>query len=260
MSELRANANKVDEILENYSYTETRIDREMKDSGELVEKRSEKRLLTFYKGYRVTRLMEKNGKPLTPQEQAKEDREAEKQVAEIEKRIAEKQKKLEAKREIATGTAGEPTGEGQRITIADVLRGSKLTNPRRERFKNRDVIVFDFEPEPAFKPKSRTEQLFSLCTGAVWVDGATKQVIRLDAVLTKSAGNFIAKAKRGASFTLDTEFVNNEIWLPSQADINFSVKILFAGFSINNLIKYGDYRRFETEVKDVVVGNEKKPE
>ena len=35
------------------------------------------------------------------------------------------------------------------------------------------------------------------------------------------------------------------------------IKILFAGININNLIKYGDYRRFETEVKDAKVGDDK---
>ncbi|MEQ1606040.1 MAG: hypothetical protein ABL999_14345 [Pyrinomonadaceae bacterium] len=254
LNEIRANADKIDAILENYSYTETRIDRDLNSTGEFVIKGSEKRSYTFYKGYRITRDLEKNNKPLSASDQAKEDKEAEKQVAEIEKKIAEKEKKA-----VAAGVAGQPKGEGQRITIADALKGSLLTNPRRERFKSRDVIVFDYEPNPAFKPQTRNEKLFALCNGAVWVDTVTKQVVRLEAVLTQSAGNFLAKAKRGASFSLENELVNNEIWLPSQADINLQIKILFAGININNLIKYGDYRRFETEVKDAKVGDEKKP-
>ncbi|MBK9527593.1 MAG: hypothetical protein IPO41_04580 [Acidobacteria bacterium] len=257
LDEIRANADKIDAILENYSYTETRIERDINKNGDLIVKESEKRSLTFYKGYRITRTIEKNGKPLSPSDQAKEDKEAEKQVAEIEKRIAEKARKEQVKRDVGSGTGGAPNGEGQRITIADSLKGSLLVNPRRERFKGRDVIVFDYEPNPAYKPKTRNEKLFALCNGAVWVDSVTKQVVRLDAVLTQSAGNFLAKAKRGASFSIENELVNNEIWLPSQADINLQIKILFAGININNLIKYGDYRRFETEVKDSKVGDDK---
>ncbi len=257
LDEIRANADKIDVILENYSYTETRIERDINKNGDLIEKGSEKRSLTFYKGYRITRTIEKNGRPLSPSDQAKEDKDAEKQVAEIEKRIAEKERKDQAQRDVGSRAGGAPSGEGQRITIADALKGSLLVNPRRERFKGRDVIVFDYEPNPAYKPKTRNEKLFALCNGAVWVDNATKQVVRLDAVLTQSAGNFLAKAKRGASFTIENELVNDEIWLPSQADINLQIKILFAGININNLIKYGDYRRFETEVKDSKVGDEK---
>ena len=261
LQEIRTNADKVDEILENYSYTENNIERELDNSGNLVEKKSEKTSVSFYKGYRIRRTIEKNGKPLSSSDQAKEDKDAEKKVAEIEKRIEEKEKKQIKERDMASGTGGQPSNDGtsQRITIADALKGSLLTNPRRERFKGIDVIVFDYEPNPEFKPQSRNEKLFALCNGAVWVDAKTKQVVRLDALLTKSIGNFIGKAKQGASFAIENELVNNEVWLPKVADVNLQIKILFAGININNLIKYGDYNKFNTEVKDGKVDEIKKP-
>ena len=257
LDEIRTNASKIDAILENYSYTETRIDRDLNSSGQFVENKSEKRSFTFYKGHRIARTIEKNGKPLSESDQAQEDKEAQKQVAEIERRIAEREKKQFGQQNVAAkDQSSEPS---RRITIADALKGSLLINPRRERFGGRDVIVFDYEPDPTFKPKTQNEKIFAICNGAVWVDAATKQVVRLEATLMQSMGNFLAKAKRGASFTLENQLVNNEIWLPSRADINLQIKILFAGININNLVKYGDYKRFETEVKDVKVGEDKKP-
>lgn len=257
LDEIRANADKIDQILENYSYKETRIEREINKSGDLIEKSSETVLLTFYKGYRIQRLIEKNGKPLSPSEQAKEDKEVEEKVAEIEKRIAEREKQQNNQRDTTSGRT--PNNRGQRITLSDALKGSLLVNPRRERLSGRDVIVFDYEPNPNFKPQERLEKLFALCTGAVWVDENTKQIVRLEAFLTKNAGNFVGKVKRGASFSLENEFVNNEIWLPSRADVNLSVKILFAGFNVNNLIKYSDYSKSKVEIKDATVDEVKKP-
>ena len=249
LEDVRANAEKIDAILEDYSYRETRIDREIDNSGNLIEKQSETVLLTFYKGFRIRRLIEKNGKPLSAQEQAKEDKDVEKQVAEIEERIAKREKR-EAQMNKSAKT---PAEENRRITLSDALKGSLLVNPRRERFRGRDVVVFDYEPNPQYKPQTRLEKLFAYCTGAVWVDPNSKQVVRLEAFLTQSAGNFIGKVKRGASFSLENELVNNEIWLPSRADINLSVKILFAGINVNNLIRYGDYRKSRVEVKDATV-------
>ena len=246
LDEVRANADKIEAILENYSYKQTRIDREIDKSGNLVEKSSETELLSFYKGFRIRRLIEKNGKPLSPAEQEKEDKTVEKQVEEIEERIAKKEKKSNAQT---------PAEENRRITLSDALKGSLLVNPRRERFRGRDVVVFDYEPNPLFKPQTRLEKLFALCTGAVWVDTKSRQVVRLEAFLTQSAGNFIGKVKRGASFSLENELVNEEIWLPSRADINLSVKILFAGINVNNLIKYGDYSKSKVEVKDATVND-----
>jgi hypothetical protein len=253
LTEIRANTEKVDQILDNYSYTATRIEREIDKAGNLVQKGAETVSFSFYKSHRITRLLAKNGKALSADEQADEDKKVEKQIREIEERIAQKEKKQqEQQRDIAAGKSGAPDeeGENQRVTLSDALRGSLLINPRRERLRGRDVIVFDYEPNPAYKPKTRFEKIFAMCSGAVWVDVNDKQVVRLEASLTQSAGNFLAKLKRGASFTLENERVNNEIWLPSLADINLSVKILFAGISVNTLIKYGDYKRFDTEVKD----------
>ncbi len=255
LDEIRANAEKIDQILENYSYKETRIDREINRAGNLIEKSSETVLLSFYKGNRIRRQIEKNGKPLSESDQAKEDRAVEKQVAEIEEKIAKKEK-----REAQTNnSARTPDEENKRISLADALKGSLLINPRRERFRGRDVIVFDYEPNPQFKPQTRMEKLFALCNGAVWVDAESKQVVRLEAFLMQNAGNFIGKVKRGASFSLENELINDEIWLPSRADVNLSVKILFAGININNLIKYGDYSKSKVEIKDATVDNPQKP-
>lgn len=262
LTEIRANTERVDKILDNYSYTATRVERDIDKNGNLVEKGTETVSFSFYKSYRITRLLAKNGKALSAGEQADEDKKVEKQIREIEERIAQKEKRQQEKeRDVAAGKSGAPDdegGEGQRITLSDALRGSLLINPRRERLRGRDVIVFDYEPNPDYKPRTRFEKVFALCSGAVWVDANDKQVVRLEASLTQSSGNFLAKLKRGASFTLENERVNDEIWLPSLADINLSVKILFAGININNLIRYGDYKRFDTEVKDGKI-NEIKP-
>jgi hypothetical protein len=210
-------------------------------------------LLSFYKGNRIRRLIEKNGKPLSDSDQAKEDKDIEKQIAEIEEKIAKREKRED------TNSAKTSDEENKRISLSDALKGSLLVNPRRERFRGRDVVVFDYEPNPQFKPQTRMEKLFALCNGAVWVDAGSKQVVRLEAFLIQNAGNFIGKVKRGASFSLENELVNNEIWLPSRADVNLSVKILFAGININNLIKYGDYSKSKVEIKDATVDDPQKP-
>lgn len=70
----------------------------------------------------------------------------------------------------------------------------------------------------------------------------------------KVGGGLLANLKKGASFTLEQERVNDEIWLPSAADINLSVKVLLVkGINVNQVIKSSNYRRFETEVKDAKV-------
>lgn len=73
-------------------------------------------------------------------------------------------------------------------------------------------------------------------------------------------GGVIAKLKKGASFTIEHERVNGEVWLPSTADINLSVRLfLVKGMDLNQAIRSYDYRRFKTEVKDAKINEVKQP-
>ena len=253
LKELQANQDELERILEDYSYKQKVVNRDLKKDGTLKVKESETRQLTFYKGYRIERLIAKNGKPLSPNQQKSADKKAQKRVKEIEKLIAKKERK------IAQNTDGTPNNEGNRISTAEVLRASNLINPRRERLKGRDVVVFDFEPNPNFDFKNAKSSLkfFGKTVGVMWIDEQDKQVARIEAVLADSfkvGGGLIAKLRKGASFTLEQERVNNEIWLPTLADINLSVRVLlFGGVKVNQEIKSYDYKKFKTEVLDAKV-------
>jgi hypothetical protein len=90
--------------------------------------------------------------------------------------------------------------------------------------------------------------------GVIWIDAQDKQVTRLEAVLAdnfKVGGGFMANMKKGAAFISESEPVNNEIWLPSRVELNASIKVLLIkGININQVARYSDYHKFETEVKD----------
>ncbi len=250
LAELQANEDKVENILDTYSYVQKNTRRELGKDGILREVDSETYQLSFYKGNRIRRLIERNGKPLNERAQANEDKEVAKRVEEIEKQIAKAE---------ASSASGSPTENGQRVSIAEVLRASNLINPRRERFRGRDVIVFDFEPNPNFDYKNAKSMLkfFGKTAGVMWIDVEDKQVARLEAFLADSfniGGGFLAKLRKGASFTLEQDRINNEIWLPSVADINLSVRVLLVkGVNINQVVRSYDYRKFATEVKDAAV-------
>ncbi len=251
LHELSENEEKVENILDNYSYTEKTTERELEKNGILRVVESKTYQLSFYKGYRIRRLIAKDGKPLTPEEQQDEDKEVGKIVEKIEKEIAKTEKK-----EVDQSATGTPSDEGRRISISEVLRASKLINPRREVLQGRNVIVFDFEPDPDFDFKNAKSFLkfFGKTAGVMWIDEEDKQVARIEAVLFDSfkvGGGLLAKLRKGASFTLEKKRFNDEIWLPSLADINLSVRVLLvAGVKVNQTVESYDYRRFKTEVED----------
>jgi outer membrane lipoprotein-sorting protein len=260
LQQLQGNEDKVENILDTYSFNQKIIRRELGKDGVLRETESETNQLSFYKGFRISRLIEKNNKTLSAKEQESEDKEVQKRVAEIEKRIAKKEAKT-----VARNAQGETEENNGRVSIAELLRASLLINPRRERFRGREVIVFDFEPNPNFDYKNAKSFLkfFGKMAGVMWIDEKDKQVARIEAVLVDSfkvGGGVLAKLKKGASFTLEQERVNDEIWLPSVADINLSVRVLLVkGIDLNQVVKSYNYRKFNTEVKDAKVNDIQNP-
>jgi len=259
MEEVRKNQEEIDNLLEKYTYTATITKRELDSNGQMKDKESETFERTFYKGNRIQRLVAKNGKPLSPKEEADEQKDVEKLIREIEKREAEKERKG---REAAQKTSNNsnanaednPNGDPQRrFSIANALRASRFLNPRRERFRSRDVIVFDFEPLPGYKPRNVYEKLFGKMAGALWVDPVDKQIARFEARsigVFKIGGGFGGSVKEDAAVVHEQERINQEIWLPTRAEINLGARVLFlVGLNINQTATYGDYKRFNVEAE-----------
>jgi hypothetical protein len=254
LAEVDRHQQAIEELLEKYAFTQEVASREMDRSGQLRIKETETFEMTFYRGRRLRRQVARNGQPLSAEELAKEDRRIEKLVREIEKR--------EAERAEQSGRVGPPDEAGKPPTIADVLRASLLLNPRRERFRSREVIVFDFEPRPGYKPQKDFEKLFGKLAGAIWIDDRDRQVVRVEARLVDSfkiGGGLLGAIKPGAAFVIEQNRVNDEIWLPTYAEFNLAARALFIGFNFNSLITYRDYKRFHVEAEKEKLKDPVKP-
>ena len=124
-------------------------------------------------------------------------------------------------------------------------------NPRRERFRGQDVLVFDFEPNPDFKPHGLVERLAHSLAGVVWVDERAHDVARLGAYFADSVkigGGLLASVQKGTSFIFEQAFVNNEVWLPTYEEAHIGARVLLVkGFHVSEITRYSDYRRFHVE-------------
>src|SRR5215470_2445033 len=108
LKEVGKNEDEIDRLLEKYTYTEVITSREFGPNGQMKVKESETFELTFYKGARIRRLVAKNGKPLSPKEEADAQKDVEKRIRGIEKRESEKERK---EREVAQKAARSAEGK-----------------------------------------------------------------------------------------------------------------------------------------------------
>jgi hypothetical protein len=205
----------------------------------------------------VRKLVSENGAPLAPERAAKEEKRVGEELEKAEREAPKNRQKREQKRaEMRAKRRAKGGGEGDEdeeddVGISTFLRACEFVSPRRERFRERDVIVFDFRPRAGFKPSNQGESIVSKLSGVIWIDPAERQAVRLEARLVdnfKVGGGLLASLKSGSAFVFEQTRLPEGVWLPRFAQINASARVLlFAGMSINQTEEFSDYKRFSTK-------------
>lgn len=255
LREVSDNQQHLQAILENYTFIEVVTERAVSNKGEVVEKNSTTKEITFYLGEQMERLVKKNGQPVSAEEDAKQIKQMEKRIHEIE---AERKKYEERKRKRDEARArGERVNENEDTPdLVEFLHMCDFVNPRRERFRGREVIVFDFQPKPNVKPHTSDESLVQKLVGVMWVDEEAKEIARLEAHFNdklKIGGGLLATVQPGGALVFEQEHVNNEVWLPSYFEINLSARLLlFKAINANVTARYSDYKKFNVESKSEI--------
>jgi len=250
------NQKQMDAIRENYSCTLTETELTIDGKGR-VQQKSENTFEVFFAwGLQISKLVKKGGQPLSEPERRKEEARVAKVVEKAEKqhKEGEARKEKEAKRAGASSKKKEEDGDDG-FSIADFIRVSRITNPRRERFSGKDVLVFEFGPNPGYKPKNRAESIVQKLAGMFWVDEEAKQVARLEArtLETIRFGGVLASLARGAEFVFEQEMVNNEVWLPRYSEGHLNARVLLVkGFRIHRIARFNDYKKFNIETRNEI--------
>jgi len=248
--EIDENQKAIDKIKENYTGTRTEEETEFESDGQ-IKKRELKEYTFFYlNGEEVSTLTKKEGKPLSEEEAKKENEKTQKQIKELQKNEAKKEAKEEKAKEEGKKDENDEPG------IEVFLRASQFVNPRRERFRGQDVLVFDFEPNPEFKAHKLVEKVVQKLAGVVWIDEKAHDVARLEAYFTgdmKFAGGLLANLQKGTSLVFEQAYVNDEVWLPTYMEAHLGVRVLLVkGFKVNEVTHYSDYKKFNVETLSTI--------
>jgi hypothetical protein len=211
------------------------------DSEGNVKSRTMKEYDVFYIGEeQALRLLAKDGKPLTGDEKKSEDDKFNKRYDTLKKKQAE--------------LAGDPQKQAKQeeedeTQLSDFLRAELFTNPRRETFRGHEVIAFDLNGNPDYKPKKRIDSVIQKLSGTMWVDEQAREIVRLEAHFAESVkigGGLVASLSKGSNFVFEQERINDEVWLPSYAEVHFSGRIVFVKLKQNFVDRFADYKKFRS--------------
>ena len=245
-TEIDKNQQAVDKILENYAGSRIEETTEYDSDGRVKRRETEEFTFFYLLGEEVSTRVKKNGKPLSEAEQKKENERAQKRIKEIQEEAAKKKAKEEKAR-----AEGKEEKDDEEVGIEIFLRACQFVNPRRERFRGQDVLVFDFEGNPEFKPHKLAEKIVQKLAGVIWIDEKALDVARLEAYFTSDArivGGLLVNLQRGTGFIFEQAFLNDEVWLPTYEEAHIGVRLLLVkGFRVTQTTRYFNYSRFHVE-------------
>ena len=212
-----------DVLLSEYTYTETRTHTELKSDGKPGKMETD--------AYRVTRgsdgaiyrlLVSKNDVPVP----------------------AGKPQKVEVTQR----------KDEQRI-LDDVFAGYDMQIVGREDLDSRPAIRIRFVPRTGYSPETRLGKIMQHVAGEAWINEADHQLARIDAEVIDpiSIGfGFLARLQKGAAIHAERRKINGEVWLPHEAEVSLSARILLLkGLHFSEKFEYSDYKKFvvETTIK-----------
>lgn len=109
----------------------------------------------------------------------------------------------------------------------------------------RTLFKYRMEPNPAYKPTSRSTAIFAKVRGFVWIDPLVGQLTRVEGEVTDdiSIGLFLGKIYKGSHFMQERYEVAPGLWLPSFSEYDFDGRKLFSSISVHERTTYSHFHR-----------------
>jgi hypothetical protein len=238
-----------DKRLRDYTYTEREVENKLDGKGQT--KSAEVRtyeIMEIY-GEQVQRLIQKDDKPLSEKDAAKEEEKIQKVIDKRKNESESDRKKREAKEE-------KDREEGRKF-VREVADAYDFKLVGTESLGGREAWVIDGEPRAGFEPHMKESKFLSKFHGRVWIDKSDLQLAKMDVECldTVSWGLFLARFHKGSRFMLEQTRVNDEVWLPLHVTAQIDVRLaLLKSFDVGVEQTYRDYKKFRATAKIVGVG------
>jgi len=237
VQEVREHQLQVDKVREAYTYSSLQTVQDIDAKGNVTKTETSENENFFVNGHVIERTVKKNGRPLNEHDQQKETEKVTKRVEKAEKT-----------------PPGRPL-EGPQVSIGRVLEIMDLSAPRREMFRGRPTIVFDFIGRKDAKAHGLAEEASKKLKGTIWIDEADRQVAHLEVTFDDNfhvAGGLLANVQKGSNFRFDQAPVNGELWLPTGGEGMVTARVLL----LKNMRQHFtervyDYKRFKVETQQL---------
>jgi hypothetical protein len=233
-------------IARNYTFLERSETRELDSDAHVKTRKIMLYDVTILEGSPYRRLVGKDDRPLS----LEEERTEQKKLADS---IAQRQKETPAER--ARRIADwEKKRQREREPLDEVPDAFEFRISGEGKIDGRDAWIVEGTPRPGYHARSNLAKLFPKFRGRLWIDKADYQWVKTEAEVTDtiSWGLFVARLSKGAQLNIEMTRVNDEVWLPKRIEAKASARLaLVKKYRIESDTSFSNYRKFQVESRVV---------
>jgi hypothetical protein len=233
-----------DKRLRDYTYVERDVENKINGKGEVKSTETKTFDVLEIYGEQVQRLTQKDDKPLSEKEAAREEEKIQKIIDKRKNESESERRKREEKEE--------KDREEDRKYVLEIADAYNFTLVGSEMLEGRDNWVIAGEPRPGYVPHMKDAKYLPKFHGRVWIDKGDLQLAKMDVECldTISLGLFLARFHKGSRLMLAQTRVNDEVWLPRQLTAKIDVRFaLVKNFDVDLEQTFRDYKKFRTSTK-----------
>jgi hypothetical protein len=225
----------------NYTFQQRVEERKGDGQGHFAMKETNTYDTVILYGQPFDRHVAKNDKPLSGQDQKREQERFDK---EVDKRKHE----AEAGR---LQEIGEKERKKRQELRDEIVRAFNFQLAGEEKVDGHDAFAIDAEPRSDYHPHSEQGRLLQALRGKLWIDKVDYEWVRIDAQVIRPArfGLFILTLSPGSTIYFEQERMNDEVWLPKKVMVRLDARLVFKHMSQEVVDDFRDYRRFQTDSK-----------
>jgi len=239
-----------DSTLQNgYVYVETRRELKLDKDGRTREESV--KVFESYPGFpgeeRWERLIAEDGRPVPPEELARQDRERQQKAKEIVQRLARDSSTELARQQRELQKARRERDEA----LSDIYNVFEIRMIGRERVEEHDTIAFVLTPRRDAKPTTRAGGQMRHFNVRAWISEHDHELVKLEAEgvddLTYGLG-VLARLHKGARLSFLRRKVNGEVWLPAVVSYNGSARVgLLVTLRRSGTSEFSGYRKYSVD-------------
>lgn len=224
----------MDAVRENYTYRELQTVEKLDSHGNIRSTQTSEFRVFFVHTHQIDELIGRNGHPLRPGQQRKQQRLVRRFIAQDEK------------------TPPGASTSGQTVSVSQLLAIMRLSHPRRAILDGRPTLVFHFTGNHHASAHGTAEKTLRNLTGTIWIDEHDLQVRRLEARFDANLhlGWGIFTVDKGSTFTFTQRPVRGGLWLPAQTHVHLVAHALaFIGYRTHITLACHHYQVFHATAR-----------